>query len=292
MLTTEETAFSSFDGVPVFAYQFQATPYKPYVSELWTPSGVNVLLDGPADHPHHHGLMFALTAGGVNFWEETDASGRQVWRDRMNTYTETRSARKTAMARSGLAQTLEWRSPDDGAPLLMERRVVQAFQHHDMDMTLIDWVAELRVASGQEQVDLSGSHYAGLGMRFRDIEGDDAWFINRRGVEGQVFRGEERLVEADWCAFLGSLEGMPVTVAMFDHPANLRQPAQWFMMNEPFAYLSATMALHEAPVTVTQDRPLFLCYGVAVWDGYQSVEVIEAAYERWLTLEHGEMDAQ
>ena len=291
MLTTEETVFLSFDDVPAFAYQYQASPFKPYLSELWTPSGVNVLLDGPADHLHHHGLMFALTVDGVNFWEETAASGRQIWRDRMSTFSDTRTSRHEAMARSGLAQTLDWRAPDDNDPLLTERRVVQAFQHEDMDMTLIDWVSEFRVGAGRQQVELSGSHYAGLGLRLRDVTDDEAWFINRQGVEGQVFRGEERLVEADWCAFLGTLEGFPVTVAMFDHPANLRQPASWFHMQRPFAYLSATLALHERPVTVTREQPLFLIYGVAVWDGYQSVEVIEAAYQRWLTLEQGELDA-
>ena len=37
-----------------------------------------------------------------------------------------------------------------------------------------------------------------------------------------------------------------MTVAMFDHPTNVRHPANWFTMTEPFAYLCATLGLqHE-----------------------------------------------
>ena len=31
------------------------------------------------DHKHHHGLMFALSVDGVNFWEE---AGAEHWRKR------------------------------------------------------------------------------------------------------------------------------------------------------------------------------------------------------------------
>ena len=35
-------------------YRHSDVPFKPYVKELFTPSGVNVLLDAPPDHLHHH----------------------------------------------------------------------------------------------------------------------------------------------------------------------------------------------------------------------------------------------
>ncbi|MBI4579868.1 MAG: PmoA family protein, partial [Planctomycetes bacterium] len=53
---------------------------KPYVEQLLTPSGVNVLRDSPSDHKHHHGIMFAVAVDGVNFWEEREPFGRQISR--------------------------------------------------------------------------------------------------------------------------------------------------------------------------------------------------------------------
>ncbi|MHC4656117.1 MAG: DUF6807 family protein, partial [Planctomycetota bacterium] len=53
-------------------------PFKPYVQQLFSPAGVNILRDAPADHLHHHALMFAVKVNGVNFWEETPTAGKQL----------------------------------------------------------------------------------------------------------------------------------------------------------------------------------------------------------------------
>ncbi len=57
-------------------YRTAASPMKPYIRELYTPGGVQILRDALPDHKHHHGLMFALGVDGVNFWEEA-AEGRK-----------------------------------------------------------------------------------------------------------------------------------------------------------------------------------------------------------------------
>ena len=59
-------------------YKHDQVPFKPYLRELYTPKGVNVLRNAPPDHQHHHALMFAVAADGVNFWEEAAGAGRQV----------------------------------------------------------------------------------------------------------------------------------------------------------------------------------------------------------------------
>ena len=61
-----------------------------------------------------------------------------------------------------------------------------------------------------------------------------------------------------------------------------RRPATWFTMTRPFAYLSATLALHEEPLKVTAAEPLMLRYGVALWDGQVVSERIEESYNRWI----------
>ena len=64
-----------YQGQPLFVYAFAANQFKPYVRELYTLRGENVLRDAPPDHLHHHGLMYAIRLNGVNFWEERDSPG-------------------------------------------------------------------------------------------------------------------------------------------------------------------------------------------------------------------------
>ena len=69
---------------------------------------------------------------------------------------------------------------------------------------------------------------------------------------------------------------------MFDHPGNVRHPATWFTMEKPFAYISATLALHKEPLKIMAGKPLVLRYGVVLWDGQVRPEQIEKAYGLWL----------
>ena len=65
------TLAATADGRQMLVYRKASpTALKPYIQELYTPGGVQVLRDSVADHPHHHGMMFAVAANGVNFWEE------------------------------------------------------------------------------------------------------------------------------------------------------------------------------------------------------------------------------
>lgn len=55
---------------PLLTYQRSPNPRKPYLKQIWTPGGFQVLRDSPEDHHHHHGLMFALRIDDVDFWIE------------------------------------------------------------------------------------------------------------------------------------------------------------------------------------------------------------------------------
>ena len=79
-------------------------------AQLYTPAGVAVLRDAPADHLHHHGLMFALGIEGVSFWEERPASGRQV-------------SRSFTCGQQSISQSLEWTMPDGRIALREERNI-------------------------------------------------------------------------------------------------------------------------------------------------------------------------
>ncbi len=268
------------DDNVLLRYSYKDVPFKPYVKQLFTPGGLNVLLDAPADHLHHHALMFAVTADGVNFWEEQQAPGRQVHQRFGDVRVDSRDDAHFA----GFSQRIDWKNPQSAQLVLKEIRTIEVCNLAEPKAVLLTWQSQFEAPDANESVTLSGSHYQGLGMRFvrsMDLEGE---FRNADGKAGVVFRGEERLVRSRWCAYAAKVEGKDVTVAMFDYPRNERHPATWFMMNKPFAYLSATLALHEQPLKVEPGKPLVLRYAVALWDGRIEDAKVEELYKRWAAL--------
>jgi len=269
---------------PVLQYRYGDVPFKPYVKELYTPSGLNVLLDAPPDHQHHHGLMFAVAVDGVNFWEETPTAGRQETQGDLVTILH---AKDGGGPSAGFCVGPAWVRTTATArrAYFHEARTIKACQIGKLGATVVTWQSELISAfARREPMILSGSHYFGLGMRFvRSMDGGE--FFNADGKEGTVFRGEERLVRSDWCAYTAAIDGKPVTVAMLGHPENPRHPTTWFTMAKPFAYLSGTLDLHEEPLSIDDGKSLVLRYAVVVWDGKVGKDRIDQAY-RWFTSEY------
>jgi hypothetical protein len=269
-----------YSGARLIAeYRSIQSPRKPYVGRLFSPAGIQVLRDSPSDHKHHHALMFALSVNGVNFWEEDrPESGMEM------PATSIRPWRKKghSIRAEGLAQDLYWTDPASGGALLFERRTVAAMQGADIPATLLLWRSRLQPAGGRNSVELGGAHYFGLGIRFVTSMDQGGTFFNSEKAEGEVVRGTERLTPSRWTAYSAEAEGKPVTVAIFDHPSNSRHPSRMFTMTSPFAYLAATLNLWKEPWTLEAKKPLELTYGVAVWDGRSTPELVEKLYRKWL----------
>lgn len=257
-------------GKVVFRYRYGGVPYKPYADLFVSPAGVNILRDSPEDHKHHHALMYAVTVDGVNFWEEAVAPGVQrgeppVWTAR------------------GFTQRIDWVRPADSAILLAEDRRIVLLSPAGAEVSLIDWTSSFTLPEGKPQAEITGSHYHGLGMRFLVSMDQGGRFEFSEGADaGEAVRGTENLTRARWCAYAAQADGNPVTVAVFDDPANPRHPAWWFTMTSPFAYLSATLNLHREPLVVRDGESVALHYGVALWDGSPAKDDIETVYALWL----------
>ena len=265
---------------PVLEYLHGGDLFKPYVAKLFSPAGVNVLRDQIADHPHHHGLMFAVGIDGVDFWSEAKNCGRQI----SKSFGPTKDKPSEFPGAAVIDNQLAWVGPEGGQPLAIENRCIKAYRREGLGASLLTWQTQLAPAEGKPSIRLSGSHYFGLGMRFvQSMDGADDFFTPEGKAAGETVRGNERLVRGKWCAIVGEVEGKPVTVAMFDSPGNVRL-AWWFIMAKSFAYLSATLNLHREPLVVEAGKPLTLTYGVAVWDGKVKAEEIEKLYARWLEL--------
>jgi hypothetical protein len=254
-------------------YRFGDVPFKPYIETLTTPSGINILRDAPADHLHHHGLMFAVRVDNVNFWEEKDTPGIE----RINGPVQVKSPGRT---RHILTGTVDWIDPKVDKPVLIEHRTIELYQDGDLDYTLATWQSSFLLPEGKTDATLTGTEYNGLGMRFLQSMDTGGRFFNADGVEGVEGTNQ---AASKWCAYTAQADGKPVTVAMFAHPGNPR-PVKWYTMNTPFAYLSATLGLKSEPLVINAPSPLTLRYGVAVWDGETKPKDIDKAYERWLKI--------
>jgi hypothetical protein len=264
------------EGRPLLAYVSDNVPFKPYVRQFDTPGGFNFLRDNVPDHIHHHGLMFAIAVDGVTFWAETPDAGRQTQTSLELLPLSDAKQGQTEMV--GFSGNLEWKDPK-GAVLLIEKRTVTV---RILDgASLLTWESRLSLPEGKDSAELSGSHYYGLGMRFPESMDNVGSFINASAAPGDIFRGDERLVNAAWSAYSGAPEKSPVTVAAFDAPRNIRH-ATWFSMAKPFAYMSATLNLHREPLKLSAGTPLTLKYAVAAWDGVIEPSRIEKARQTWL----------
>ena len=264
---TDSCFVATKQGKTLGVYRSTAHPNKPYLEQFFTPAGIQVLLDSPADHVHHHGLMFAVSVDDVSYWEESERDGRQ-------TNVETKGADHGV-----LSQTLHWIDPQ-GHTKLNEQRRIQLSQTDDA--TWLTWQSTLTTPESIDQVVLGGSHYYGLGMRFiRAFDATATFRFPERSVSESV-RGSEKLTRANWVACIGKVDDKPVTAVMFSHPNNVRHPAWCFTMDKPFAYQSATLNLWKQPLTLKRDAPLELTFGVALLDGDIPVEQINSLYAQWL----------
>ena len=262
----------------LLCYRYDNVPFKPYVQQLYSPGGINVLRDAPFDHLHHHALMYAVAVDGVNFWEEQTNPGRELHK----CFSDMRIGSNGDVPGAGFTEQIDWISPGSRELLLEESRTIKVCQFDDVKATLLSWQSSLAVPSGRKSMTLTGSHYFGLGMRFLESMDTGGQFLNAAGQEGDVVRGAEKLIRADWCAYTAKADGKLVTIAMFGHPENHRHPTHWFTMTTPFAYLAATLNLHKEPLDVTSDKPLVLRYAVAVWDGRIGKSKIDGIYHRWV----------
>jgi hypothetical protein len=71
------------------------------------------------------------------------------------------------------------------------------------------------------------------------------------------------------------------TVALFHHPDNAGQPRIFSMIN-PFAYLSATQNLDQAPLEYRRGETFTVRHLVTVTPRRLTTETLERRYQRWI----------
>jgi hypothetical protein len=273
----------TYKGRELLTYVFAAHPFKPYVRELRTLTGVNVLLDAPPDHLHHHGLMYAIKVNGTNFWEETPQAGYEIPGPEI-----TRTVRKNAASQpvAELSQVIYWvgssNAPDPpAAALLVEARTLALTVDEPAREVALDWRSDFEVGKGSDPVTLSGAVYHGLGCRFPEAFNRVAHRQNSAGAP-YTEEAKQDVSAGSWASVSHNLDGQDITVTLFADPANASE-SRFFSMLNPFAYLSATQGLDTKPLEYRAGQKFSLRYLATVHSGTRTREALDERRRRWLT---------
>ena len=157
-------------------------PFKPYLEELRTPSGINILRDSPFDHKHHHSLMFAVAVDGVNFWEEKEGCGRQEHVAISGTFV----GQFGGTACAAFTESSPGRAGTCG--LLDETRTIRLLRDPAGKASLVSWTAEFRPPAGPPRrsesgfptVTFGGEQVLRAGHAVRDLNGQERSVHQRR----------------------------------------------------------------------------------------------------------------
>lgn len=267
----------------VMLYVFGTNQLKPYVKELYTMDGRNILLDAPPDHLHHHGLMYAITVNGINFWEETATSGVEYPVKIYGNKSVATGGIKWAefnheinwVARSNIFAGIDAKNA-----FLIENRKLKVIIDEGNDVIILDWTGNFKVGDFAEKVTLSGTDYHGLGLRFVREFDKVAKHFNPANLPYPT-GGKHDLIETPWAGVYCNLGGKPVTIAMFTHP-DVAGKSVYFSMIDPFAYLSATQGINKEPLVYSKGDNFTIRYLVVISGNELSLEKLGQIRKNWI----------
>ena len=268
----------------LLVYRSDPRQFKPYVKELCTIRGDNIIRDAPKDHLHHHGLMYAIRVNDLNFWEEISGSGVEKVIETLGPGLDTSPA---GLPQATIRQTIHWLAPQDAFlpdlpkwALLIEKRTLVLAVNDSQDEVTLLWKSQFEVGGKTNTVVLAGSSYFGLGARFLEERDPIAAHFNAEG-KPDLTGTRQDVTPHDWCAVVFDRPSAPATFAMFGLPANARGNATFFTMERPFAYISATQGLDKEPLVYHAGDQFAVEYLVILYPAVKSTAFLRARAADW-----------
>jgi hypothetical protein len=212
-------------------YSTQGSPFKPFLYPILTPEGEHFTRRYPQekvagesqDHIHHRGLWFTHgDVNGVDFWAETEKSGRTVHIG----YEEVFEGPVCA----GFTATTEWRAPDTTL-VATDRRFVRVTPLPNGDK-ILDF--DIHIKPNGKELKFGDTKEGSFGLRVNEalapkpdkstgIATPTGKMVNSRGDKDGAAWGKK----AEWVDYFGPIGGKTYGVAIFDHPKNFRYPTTW-----------------------------------------------------------------
>jgi len=207
------------------AYIKSGNPARPCFYPLRGPNGVNVTRHYPLrpdvpgetnDHVHHRSMWVAFgDVNGVDNWSEELGHGYTVHRHSQNVF--------SGVVCGGFETVSDW-TDAQGNKLLEQYLRVRVFPL-PAEEALIDISVSLRATEGDVRF---GDTKEGGILSVRVASSMDVPRGGRiENSEGGVNEPETWGKRAHWCDYSGVLDGVPVGIAILQHPSSFRHPAWW-----------------------------------------------------------------
>jgi hypothetical protein len=248
--------------------------FRPYVYPLFSPAGFIVTSEAPADHPHHSSLWIGAdhvhaqmpaAHGSIeeytyNYYVNETFQGRAPGRMVQSAL----SGASLGGERFEIAQTIEWRGPDEwaasgGRAVAMEERrmvVTAGKRHHRIDVTS-------RLSSLDWAIKLGPTRHA-----FFNIRVADSMIVANGGTVsddlGRTGGGSLSGEGARWVDFSGPVGGGHVAgVTVIPHPKEGRTP-YWFVADWGVVTVGP---FRKQPLHLDRGATFEMCNTVIVHDG-------------------------
>jgi len=238
--------------------------YKPFWYPLYTPSGLRLTENSPADHPHHHSLWFGHSeVNGFDIWSETGKEGRIVLQEIRDVV--------SGPVFAGWTETNAWLSPNQEKLLEEDRthRLWRVEQGYLLDIRFCFRATEGELRFGQAKD-------GGLGLRVADsmdVE-DGGVIVNSNGERNEAGTFDRH---ADWIDFSGPIAGRIGGLALFNGPEVPKHP--WFTRDYGPA-LSNFMRFE--PYTLAEGEQLQLSFRVYLHDGDVATAQVAEQYQAYI----------
>jgi hypothetical protein len=259
------------------------------------------------DHPHHAGLWFNYgSVNGIDFWNNSDAIKPED-QHKMGTVVQRRIvAAKSESEQGELEVETDWNTADQKMLLKEHTRLVfrggPKFRSIDRITTL--QAQNEKVVFEDDKEGLMGIRVArALEMPsdkpeiFLDASGHPTTVakLDNTGVNGTYLTSEGKTGDAAWgtrgrwCNLSGIVDGQPVTITIFDNPANPNFPAYWhargyglFAVN-PLGRKIFTNGKQEAlNFSLAPGQSVTFRYRVLISSEIATAEESEADYQRFV----------
>lgn len=241
------------DGAPFTSYLWAKNLKKPVLYPVRTANGTIITRGYPlearegesVDHPHQIGLWLNYgDVNGIDFWNNSTARKPEEL-EHMGSVVHRRVVKTKNGKTSGQLQvTMDWVMPD-GAVVL--REATTFIFRAEKNLRSIDRITTLTALDRRVLFNDSKEGFIGLRVR-RELEQpaekpirltdaggkpSEKPVLDNRKVSGEFRSSEGKTgddvwgTRARWATLSGTVDGEPVTIAIFDHPKNVGFPTYW-----------------------------------------------------------------
>ena len=261
---------------------------KPILYPIYSPGQIAMTRDWPMkqdtkgeshDHPHHKSMWIAHEINGVDFWAEKGGSVK----------TQSVESNFVGEPSNVFRANSNWVKKSDGKTLLSDQSTY--WFGGDKTSRWINCLVKYQATHGDFQFDdtkeglFAIRTHPNLRLTSKPKAGVTEVFgkaINSEGVTGKEIWGKR----AKWLLYYGEIDGTPVSIAMYDHPSNLRHPTTWHARD--YGLVTANpFGLHHflgrekgsGAFKVKNGGALQLRYRVEFFKGIATVETIDEKFQ-------------